>query len=467
MEPAPTHFDHVLIGTGQATGTLIAGLPDGETIAVVEGGAIGGTCVNAGCTPTKTLVASARVAQLARRGAEYGVATGDVAVDFAAVMARMNRVRHGSRDGLARYLVAKPNVTLLRGWGRFTGPKTVQVGDRSIRGERVYLNVGARAAVPAIPGLDSVPWLDNVRVLDLERLPEHLIVVGASYIALELGQVFRRFGARVTVLEAAPRFLGREDEDVADEVRALLEREGIQVEVGVGVERVAAEGEGVRVELADGRAVVGSHLLVATGRRPNTDRLDAHLAGIELDARGTVVVDDRTRTSAPGVYALGDVNGRGAFTHTSVHDAQVVLDLLRDGDGGSEAPRTIAERNVVYALFTDPPLGRVGLTEAQAVAAGHRVLRAVKPMASISRAKEMGETHGFVKVLVDADTDRLLGASVLGVGGDEVVNLFALAMSAGLTTAEFRRAVLVHPTVSELMPWVLAALKPVAPKAAA
>ena len=467
MTTEPARFDHVLIGTGQATGTLIAGLPDDETIAVVEGGAIGGTCVNAGCTPTKTLVASARVAQFVRRASEYGVVTGEVAVDFAAAMARMNQVRHGSRDGLTRYLAQKPNVTLVRGWGRFTGPKTVQVGDRSVRGDRVYLNVGARAVVPPIPGLDTVPWLDNVRVLDLERLPEHLIVIGASYIGLELGQVFRRFGARVTIIEAAPRLLGREDEDVADEVRAILEREGIRFEVGVAVERVEADGDGVRVVLAGGARIGGSHLLVATGRRPNSDRLDLHLAGIDVDARGYVVVDERTRTSAERVFALGDVNGRGSFTHTSVHDAQVVLDLLSAGGDGSAVARTIGERTEVYALFTDPPLGRVGLTEMQALAAGHRVLRAVKPMRAISRAKEMGETQGFVKVLVDADTDRFLGASVLGVGGDEVVNLFALAMSAGLTAAQFQRAVLVHPTVSELMPWVLAGLRPVASPVAA
>jgi pyruvate/2-oxoglutarate dehydrogenase complex dihydrolipoamide dehydrogenase (E3) component len=462
MDPHVQHVDHLLIGTGQATGTLIAGLPVGETIAIVEGGAIGGTCVNAGCTPTKTLVASARVAAFARRGAEYGVVTGDVAVDFEAAMARMNGVRHASRDGLTRYLTEKPNVTLVRGWARFTAPKTVQVGERSIRGDRVYLNVGARAVVPPIPGLDTVPWLDNVRVLDLERLPEQLVTIGASYIGLELGQVFRRFGARVTVVEAAPRLLGREDEDVADEVRAILEREGVRFEVGVPVARVAADGDGVRVVLANGREIAGSHLLVATGRRPNSDRLDLHLAGVDVDDRGYVLVDDRTRTSANGVFALGDVNGRGAFTHTSVHDAQVVLDLLHGGEDGWGDARSIGERADVYALFTDPPLGRVGLTEAQALEAGHRVLRAVKPMRAISRAKEMGETQGFVKVLVDADTDRFLGASVLGVGGDEVVNLFALAMSAGLTTAQFRRAVLVHPTVSELMPWVLAGLRPVA-----
>ena len=454
----PERYHHLLIGTGQATGTLVAGLPDHESIGVVEGGAIGGTCVNTGCTPTKTIVASARVAQLARRGAEYGVRTTEPTVDFAAAMARMNEVRHGSRDGLTEFLITKENVTLVRGWARFTGPKTVRVGERELRGEHVHLNVGARAVEPPIEGLKDVAWLDHARLLELEVLPEHLVVIGASYIALELGQAYRRFGARVTLIEAAPQVLPREDADVAAEVRAILEGEGVRFAVGSAVERVARNGAGVDVHLDDGRLVSGSHLLVATGRRPNTDRLDLHLAGVATDERGYVVVDARTRTSAEGVYALGDVNGRGAFTHTSVHDAQVLLDLL---NGAPEAEaRTIEDRDPVYALYTDPPLGRVGLTEAQARERGQRVLRAVMPMASVARAKEMGETHGFVKVLVDAETDRLLGAAVLGVHGDEVIGLFALAMTARMTTAQFRRVVLPHPTVGELMPFVLAGLQP-------
>ena len=465
MNTPSERFDLLLVGTGQATATLIAGLPDDTRVAVVEGGAVGGTCVNTGCTPTKALVASARVAHLARRGDAYGVATGEVEVGFAAAMARMNEIRHGSRDGLERYLAEKPNVTLVRGWARFVGPKTVRVGERTIEAERVVLNVGARAVKPPIPGLDEVPWLDNVRILDLDDLPEHLVIIGASYVALEFGQVFRRFGARVTAVEAAPRILDREDEDVAAAVREILEHEGIRFEVGAGVARVAAAGDGVAVHLENGREVVGSHLLVATGRRPNADWLEPRLAGIDTDDRGYVTVDDHTRTSAEGVYAVGDVNGRGAFTHTSVHDAQVLLaQLRREGavhPAQAPSPRTIGERDTIYALYTDPPLGRVGLNEAQAVAAGHRVLRATTPMRTISRAKEMGETQGFVKALVDADSDRFLGAAVLGERGDEVVGLFALAMSAGLTTEAFRRVVLPHPTVGELMPWVLDGLEPV------
>ena len=466
MDPTPRHYDHLLLGTGQATGTLVAGLPDDASIAVVEGAAVGGTCVNTGCTPTKTLVASARVAHLARRAAEYGVETGEVRVDFAAAMARMNEVRHGSRDGLTSYLAEKPNVTLLRGWGRFVGPRTVEVGDRRLTADSVVLNVGARAVKPPIDGLDDVPWLDNVRVLELERLPAHLVVIGAGYVALELGQVFRRFGARVTVIEAAERALPREDEDVAAAVRAILEGEGVRFEVGSRAARVAPAGDGVAVRLENGTRIEGSHLLVATGRRPNTDGLGLELAGVATDERGHVVVDEVGCTSADGVFALGDVNGLGAFTHTSVHDALVLLDHLSgrgpagaDGDHGP--PRTIAERDTVYALYTDPPLGRVGLTEAQAIEQGYPVLRGVKQMGAISRANEMGETQGFVKVLVDADTDHFLGAAVLGVHGDEVVGLFALAMSAGLSTAQFRRVVLPHPTIGELMPFVLDGLEPV------
>jgi pyruvate/2-oxoglutarate dehydrogenase complex dihydrolipoamide dehydrogenase (E3) component len=460
MDPAPLHFDHLLVGTGQATGTLIRGLPQDERIAVVEGGAVGGTCVNTGCTPTKTLVASAKAAWATRRAGTFGVRVGDVEIDFPAVMARMNELRHGSREGLNRLLATAPNVTLLRGWARFTGPRTVVVGDRTLSAERVYLNVGARATVPDVDGLDAVPWVDHVGILELDRLPEHLVVLGAGYIALELGQVFVRFGARVTVIESGPRVLLREDEDVAAEVRAILEGEGVRFVVGARAERVAAvAGGGVEVHFDSGRSVVGSHLLVATGRRPNSDRLDAGAAGVELDEDGYVAVDDHARSSAEGVYALGDVNGRGAFTHTSVHDAQVVLDHLRGGER-SLGERSLGDRDPVYAMYTDPPLGRVGLTEAQARERGLRVLRATMPMSDVARAAEMGETSGFVKVLVDADDDRFLGAAVLGVHGDEVVGLFALAMSAGVTASRFRRVVLPHPTVGELMPFLLERLQP-------
>lgn len=453
-------FDHIIVGSGQATGTLLGGLlPTGESIAVVEGDRIGGTCVNTGCTPTKTLVASARVAHQVRRAPEYGLETGGLEVDFAAVMARMNGVRRESREGLERLIASHDEVTLLRGWASFEGPKRLRVGEERIEGRNIYLNVGARPVVPDIEGLDTIGWLDTERVLELSELPEHLVVLGGSYVGLELGQVFRRLGARVTVLERGPRLVFREDEDVSEAVREILEGEGIAVQLGASAVRVeATDGGGMVVTLDVGgrtEEVRGSHLLVAVGRVPNSDRLDLDRAGIRTDSRGYIVVDDHCRTEVEGVFAVGDVNGRGAFTHTSVNDAEIVLDLRR---GGS---RSLSDRIPTYAVFIDPPLGRVGLTEREAVERGHRVLRATRPMSKINRAREMGETLGFAKLLVDAETDLILGAAILGPAGDEVVNMFAAFMYGGLPCRTYRRSVLVHPTISELMPWMLDGLEPV------
>ena len=450
MTITPRHYDHILVGTGQATGTLIGGLPAGESVAVVEGGRLGGTCVNVGCTPTKTRVASAKVAHLARRGADYGVTTGPVSVDFTKVMERMRAPRETANAGMERWLTGLEHVTLLRGWARFEAPKTLRVGDELITGDRIYLNVGARARTLPVPGSREVPTLDNVSILELDALPEHLVVIGGSYIGLEFAQIFRRFGARVTVVEAAPQIMFREDADVAEEVQRILEAEGIAFEVGVSIERFRSGTHGgVEVELAEGRTVSGSHLLLAVGRVPNTDRLNLEAAGIETGQGGYITVDDVTMTTTEGVYALGDVNGRGAFTHTAVNDAEIVLDTMRGGD------RRISQRITTYAMFTDPPLARVGLTEREALAAGHRVRRATRAMRRISRAKEMGETEGFVKILVDADDDTILGASIVGVHGDEVINMFAAFMTSGRTASDFRKAVLVHPTIAELMPWIL------------
>lgn len=453
-------FDHIIVGTGQATGTLLGGLlPTGESIAVIEGDRVGGTCVNTGCTPTKTLVASARVAHQVRRAPEYGLQPGGLHVDFAAVMARMNEVRRDSREGLEGLIASREQVTLVRGWASFEGPKRLRVGEERIEGRSIYLNVGARPVVPDIDGLDAVPWLDNDRLLELTELPEHLVVLGGSYIGLELGQVFRRLGSRVTIVERGPRLVFREDEDVSQAVRAILEGEGVAVRLGASAVRVeATDGGGVAVKLEEGGGtdeVRGSHLLVAVGRRPNSDRLGLERAGIRTDERGYIVVDNHCRTDVEGVFAVGDVNGRGAFTHTSVNDAEIVLDLRR---GGS---RKLSDRIPTYAVFIDPPLGRVGLTEREAVERGHRVLRATRPMSKISRAKEMGETIGFAKLLVDAETDLILGAAILGPSGDEVVNMFAAFMYGGLPCHTYRRSVLVHPTISELMPWILDGLEPV------
>ena len=454
-------FDHIIVGTGQATGTLLGGLlPTGASIAVAEGDRVGGTCVNTGCTPTKTLVASARVAHQVRRAPEYGLHPGPLRVDFAAVMARMNEVREDSRTGLEGSITSQEQVTLFRHWARFEGPKRLRVGDELIEGERIYLNVGARSRIPDLPGLDGVPWLDNDRLLELAELPEHLVVLGGGYVGLELSQIFRRFGARVTVIEPSAQLMFREDEDVAEGVQEILEGEGIQIRLGATPTRVApGSGDGVTVTIEQGGGsedVHGSHLLVAVGRVPNSERLGLEEAGIRTDDRGYITVDDHCRTTAEGVWAVGDVNGRGAFTHTSVNDAEIVLDLLHGG-----GDRRLSDRLPTYALFIDPPLGRVGLTEKEALDRGHSVLEATRPMARINRAKEMGETLGFAKLLVDAETDLILGAAILGPGGDEVINMFAAYMYGGLPCRSYRRSVLVHPTISELMPWILDTLKPV------
>ena len=452
------HFQHLILGTGQATGTLLGDLmPTGESIAVIEGDRIGGTCLNTGCTPTKVLVATAKVAHMVRRGPEYGIhPNGGVEIDYAAVRARMNAIRDTS--GMVSWISSAENVSLFEDWGKFEGPRQIRVGDESITADRIYINAGARPRVPEIPGLDTVPWLDNSRLLELTEVPEHLIILGAGYVGLEFSQIFRRFGARVTVIDAGTQLVFREDADVAESIKDILELEGIEFQLESSATRVAPDGAGVTVTIVQGgdeRLVRGSHLLVAIGRVPNSDLLDAEAGGIELDERGFIEVDDFCRTSAEGVFALGDVNGHGAFTHTSVNDAEIVLDQMRGGT------RRLSDRIPVYAVFIDPALGRVGMTEREAVAKGHNVLKATRPMSRISRAKEMGETLGFAKLLVDGDTDKILGAAILGPGGDEIINMFAAYMYSGLPCTAYRKSVLVHPTISELMPWILDTLEPV------
>ena len=451
------NFQHAILGTGQATGTLLGALlPTGESIAVIEGDRVGGTCVNTGCTPTKALVASAKVAHMVRRAPEYGVEPNGIEINFEAVRARMNAIRDNS--GMVSWISSAEGVSLIEEWGRFEGPRQIRVGDEVITADRIYINAGARPRMPEIPGLETVPWLDQSRLLELTELPEHLIIVGGSYIALEFSQIFRRLGARVTVIEQGSQLVFREDADVAQSIKDILELEGIEICLDSNVVGVTPDGAGVAVTIAesgDERLLTGSHFLVAIGRVPNSDRLNAEAAGIQLDERGFIQVDDFCRTTAEGVFAVGDINGHGAFTHTSVNDAEIVLDLTRGGD------RKLSDRIPVYALFIDPALGRVGMTERDAVANGHRVLRATRPMSRIGRAKEMGETLGFAKLLVDADTDLMLGAAILGPGGDEIVNMFAAFMYSGRPCKEFRKSVLVHPTISELMPWILDTLEPV------
>lgn len=492
-------FDYVLLGTGQATGTLVADLVDrGGSIAVIEGGQIGGTCVNYGCTPTKTLVASAKAAHDARTAIDYGVQTGPVDVDFERVMDRMNDLRHGSRDGLRRWLESEETVTLFHGWGRFIGDHEIAIrpvsadepradgldtngtgaeSPTTIVGKTIFINVGARARVPDMPGLDTVDWLDNRRILELSEVPRHLIIVGGSYIGLEFGQVFHRLGAEVTVLERSSRIIGREDPDVSEALLQILKDEGLEFVLDAQVERVQSGADGqVTVELTvnptnagtnsdtaeETRMVRGSHLLIGAGRTPNTDRLGLDAAHIDTNDRGQIIVNDVLETSAEGVYALGDVNSTmGAFTHTSVNDAEIALSHLFDGDvpGGR---RTVSDRILTYALFTDPPLGRVGLTEQQALDRGIDLLKATRPMERISRAKEMGKTDGFVKLLVDAETDQIVGAALLGANGDEIINMFTAVMHSGVPCTEYRSVVFAHPTISELMPWILDDLRPVA-----
>lgn len=450
-------FDAIVIGAGQAGPSLAFRLAAaGKRVAMVERNAVGGTCVNTGCTPTKTLVASARVAQLARRAAEYGVTVpGEVGIDWPKVKARMEAVVARSRDGLGKALRTTEGITFIPGHARFTGPHEIEVAGDRHAAPWIFLDVGGRAAAPPIPGLDAVPWLTNRSLLEVEAAPEHLAIIGGSYIGLEFAQVFRRFGAAVTVLEAAPRLIPREDEEVSATILEMLEAEGVRFHLGAKDLSVAPDGAGVAVRGEGLEPVRASHLLLATGRRPNTDDLGLEAAGIARDARGFVTVDDELRTSVPGVWALGECNGRGAFTHTAWNDYEIVAGNLLDGE-----QRRVTDRLPCYGLFTDPPLGRVGMTEAEARQAGHRLLLGHRPMARISRAIEKGETTGFMKILVDAETKLILGAAILGTDGDEAVHGMLDLMQARVPYTSLQRTVHIHPTVSELIPTVLGEMKP-------
>ncbi len=450
-------FDHIIIGTGQATGTLLGKLiPTGDSIAVIEGNKIGGSCVNYGCTPTKALVASAKAIFQARRGEEFGFKA-EVKVDFPRIKARMNEIRGESNQGLTEWIESVDNVRLIHGWADFEGNKHVRVEGETITAENIYINTGTSPVAPPIEGLENVPWLDNARLLDLDVLPDHLIIVGGGYIGVEFAQVFRRFGSEVSIIQRGPALMPGEDEDVSLAIQEFLLVEGIQIHCDAAAKSVSQQNGNVELVVEQNgieKSLKGSHLLIATGRKPNSDKLNLESTDIQVNKRGYIQVDDHGQTAVEGVFALGDVNGHGAFTHTSVNDAEVVLDYLFGGQ------RKISSRVPIYALFTDPPLGRVGMTEEEALEKGYQILTANKPMAEISRAKEMGETTGFVKVVVDAKTDLLLGASVLGVGGDEVVNMFATMIHGRIPCKRFREIVLIHPTISELMPWVFDALEP-------
>ncbi|MEB3982314.1 FAD-containing oxidoreductase [Mycobacterium sp. 663a-19] len=452
-----THFDAIIVGAGQAGPPLAGRLTAaGQRVAIVERKLIGGTCVNNGCIPTKTLVASAHAAQLARRGAEYGVGTGPVTVDMAKVKARKDDIMLGDRKGVEDWLQGMNGCTIFRGHARFEDPHTVRVDDDVLHADRIFLNVGGRAVVPDIPGLSDVEFLTNVSILELDTLPAHLVIVGGSYIALEFAQMYRRFGAPVTVVERGPRLASREDEDVSASIRQILEAEGIDVILGADDVRIAKNGNGFELTPRAGAAPVhGSHLLLAVGRRPNTDDLGLDAAGVHTDARGYIVVDDQLKTNVEHIWAMGDCNGKGAFTHTSYNDFEIVAANLLDSDS-----RRVSDRVPTYALYIDPPLGRAGMTVSQVRASGRRALVGKRPMTRVGRAVEKGETQGFMKVVVDADTREILGAAILGVGGDEAIHAILDVMSAKAPYTALSRTMHIHPTVSELIPTMLQEMAP-------
>ena len=452
-------FDAIIIGTGQAGPSLAHRLAaTGQRVAIIERHRFGGTCVNTGCTPTKTLVACAYAAHLARRAGDYGVSVaGPITVDMRKVKARKDYVLGFSNRGVERALRSNPMITVYQGHARFTSSQSVAVGGEALSAPRIFINVGGRANVPDIPGLDQVDYFTNSTLLDVEQLPPHLIVVGGSYVGLEFAQIYRRFGSEVTVVELAPRLIPREDDDVSAAVAGILQAEGIALHLAASDLKVAKRGNDIiaSFDTDGGKEVVGSHLLIAVGRRPNTDDLGLDKTGVVVDKRGFIEVDDQLRTNVPGIWALGDCNGRGAFTHTAYNDFEIIVANLLDND-----PRRLGERIVAYNLYTDPPLGRVGLTEAEVRKSGRPALMAKMAMEDVSRAFEKGETQGFMKVLVDAETKQFLGASILGVGGDEVVHAILDLMYAKAPCTVMQRAVHIHPTVSELLPTMLGSLKP-------
>ncbi len=453
-------FDAIIIGAGQAGPSLAGRLSAaGWTVAMVERKDFGGTCVNTGCMPTKTLVASAYAAHLARRAADYGVVLqGEVGVDMKRVKERQQTVVRNARGNVETWLRGMKGVTVIQGHARFESADTIRVGERLLTAPKIFLNTGGRANVPDMPGVGDIAFLTNVGMMQLDTLPEHLVIVGGSYIGLEFAQMFRRFGSQVTVVEMGPRLIGREDPEISDAVREILEAEGITVRLNSECISFAPCDEGVCVHVtceAGAPQVTGSHVLLAVGRKPNTDDLGLEAAGIATDKRGYVTVDDQLRTSIPGVWAMGDCNGKGAFTHTAYNDFEIIAANLLDDD-----PRKVSDRINCYGLFIDPPLGRVGMTEAEAKATGRKLLVGQRPMTRVGRAVEKGETQGFMKAIVDAETKEILGAAILGLNGDEVVHGMLDVMYAKAPYTTISRAVHIHPTVSELVPTMLQDLKP-------
>ena len=456
------HFDAIVIGTGQGGGPLAVKLAEsGRRTAVIERHLFGGTCVNVGCTPTKTYVASARAAHVARHAGDYGVIVeGEVRVDLARVKARKDDVIAGSRNSVEKWLRSTPGLVVFNGHGRFTGPHSISVtgadGQQQVLdADAIFINTGTRATVPEVDGLASVSHLTNSTILELTELPEHLAIVGGSYIALEFAQMFRRFGSRVTVLVRGDRVLAREDKDFAVQIQKVMTREGVEFLFSTEASKLEPAGKGIRITLNDQTSIEASHLLFATGRTPNTDDLGLDRAGIELNKHGLIDVDEQLRTRTEGVWALGDVNGRGAFTHTSYNDYEVIASNVVDGEA-----RSVDSRIMCYAVFVDPPFARVGMSETEVRKDGRRALIATMPMSRVGRARERGETDGFMKVLVDAESKKILGAAMLGIEADEAIHTFIDIMNADAPYTTLQRAMHIHPTVSELIPTLLGMLEP-------
>jgi pyruvate/2-oxoglutarate dehydrogenase complex dihydrolipoamide dehydrogenase (E3) component len=455
-----TKYEAIVIGTGQAGPSLAVRLAGaGMKVAIIERKRFGGTCVNNGCIPTKTLVASARTAHVARRAGDYGVTIrSPIAVDMKKVKMRKDAVVRQSSEGLQKWLRNTENLTVIEGQARFADAHRVSVGDDFLEADKIFINVGGRASIPPLPGIDQVSYLNNSTMMDVDFLPEHLIVIGGSYVGLEFAQMYRRFGSEVTVVEMGPRLIKREDEDVSENIKTILEGEGIKIRLGaecIGFEK-RGDKVAVQVDCSSGeKTVIGSHVLLAVGRVPNTNDLGVENAGIEINERGYIQVDDQLRTNVPGIYALGDCNGRGAFTHTAYNDYEIVAADLLDGD-----QRRVSDRITAYALYIDPALGRAGMTEAEVRKSGRKALIGKMRMTQVGRAREKGETDGFMKVLVDAETKKILGASLLGTECDEVIHSILDVMYANAPYTVIQRAMHIHPTVSELIPTMLGELKP-------
>ena len=454
-----TRYDAIVVGAGQAGPYVASRLTGaGMKVAVIERNLMGGTCVNTGCVPTKTMVASAYAARMAARAAEYGVDVGPFHVDMKRVKARKDAVSGQSRTGLENWLQTMENCTVYRGHARFESAHDVRVGEERLHADKIFLNVGGRAVVPDMPGIREIDILTNSSMMSVDFLPRRLIVVGGSYIGLEFAQMFRRFGAEVTIIEMGPRLIAREDEDVSNAIREIVESEGVEVRLNAKCIGFARQGDEIMADVdceSGAPQVPGSHVLLAVGRRPNTDDLGLDEAGVAVDARGYVVVDDQLRTSAPGVWALGDCNGKGAFTHTAYNDAEIVIANLLEND-----PRRVSDRITAYALYVDPPLGRAGMTEEEIRKSGRKALVGKLAMTRVGRAVEKGETQGFMKIAVDAETGAILGAAILGAGGDEVIHSILDVMYAKAPWTVIRGAMHIHPTVSELVPTMLGELKP-------